>query len=220
MIALRNYYNGTDEAKKRVLELKVQIKHLFYKHDFSFLFEKFITAFQKYFKVLKRYEGSMYETDKVEPLFEKCQNNNPEFKKDIGICRSQCTITFLKTSVSFIFLTNIGTGSRQYGGRGWRNISSVKIINRVDLSKFGKYFSQKEVQQIKSNDKGKKAQTEFLKDLRRKKAIGKKRNKGGRGDNRKIQAIEKQLKVIEDALNIGDGSSGRTSTTRDMSTNE
>ena len=66
MIALRNHYNGTDEAKKRVLESKVQIKHLFYKHEFSFSFEKFVTALQKHFKVLERYEVSMYETHHVQ----------------------------------------------------------------------------------------------------------------------------------------------------------
>lgn len=224
MIALRNHYDGTDEAKKRVLESKAQIKHIFYKHEFSFSFEKFATALQKHFKVLERYEVSMYESDKVDLLFEKCQNNNPEFKTDVGICRSQCTtfidaITFLKTSVSRIFPSNVGTGGRQHGGRGRRNISSVKSINGVDLSDFGKYFSSEEVQQIKSNDKGKKAWTNFLKDPRRKKAVGKKRNKGGRGD-RKIQALEKRLKVAEDALNGGDGSSGGTSTTADMSTDE
>ena len=101
MIALRNQYDGTDKAKKRVLELKVQIKHLFYKYEFSFSFKKFVTALQKHFKVLERYEVSIYETDKIDPLFEKYQNNKPEFKTDIGICRSQCTtfidaITFSK----------------------------------------------------------------------------------------------------------------------------
>ena len=194
------------------------------KHEFTFSFEKFATALQKHFKVLERYEVSMYESDKVDLLFEKCQNNNPEFKTDVGICRSQCTtfidaITFLKTSVSRIFPSNVGTGGRQHGGRGRRNISSVKSINGVDLSDFGKYFSSEEVQQIKSNDKGKKAWTNFLKDPRRKKAVGKKRNKNGRGD-RKIQALEKRLKVAEDALSGGDGSSGGTSTTANMSTDE
>lgn len=72
MLALRNYYDGTDKAKKRVLESKAQIKNIFYKHEFSFSFEKFITVLQKHFKILERYNVPIHEAEKVNLLFEKC----------------------------------------------------------------------------------------------------------------------------------------------------
>ena len=104
-------------------------------------------------------------------LFEKCQNNNPEFKTDVDICRGQCTtfineITFLKTSVSRIFPANVGGNGRQHNKREYPNISSVKSINRIDLSDFTKFFSKEEVGKIKSTKEGKRAWINILKDLR------------------------------------------------------
>ena len=222
MVALRSHYDGTDEAKKRVLESKAQIKYIFYKHEFSFSFEKFITALQKHFKILERYDVPMYEEEKVELLFEKCQNNNPEFKMDVGICRNQCStfidaITYLKTSVSRIFPANVG-GNRRDDRRGRRNISLVKSINGVDMTDFSKYFSSEEIGKIKSTKEGKRQWREFLNDPRRKKAAGNKRKNPQ--SNTKIQALEKRLKKAEKVLSSGDGSSGGTSTTGEMSVDQ
>ena len=160
IVALRKHYDGVDEAKKRVLESKAQIKYIFYKHEFSFSFEKFITALQKHFKVLERYNIPMYENEKVKLLFDKCQNNNPEFKMEVGIYRAQCTtfisrIMYLKTSVSRIFLPNVRGNGRQYDRRGYRNISSAKSVNGIDLTDFFKFFSKEEIAKIKSTRDGK-----------------------------------------------------------------
>ncbi|GFH62186.1 hypothetical protein CTEN210_18662 [Chaetoceros tenuissimus] len=40
MIALRNHYNGPDEARKRTLEAEAKLKNLFYKHEYRFPFER------------------------------------------------------------------------------------------------------------------------------------------------------------------------------------
>ena len=108
MLALKTHYDSSDEARKRTLEAKVKLKNLFYKHKYTLSFEKFISALQGHFKVFEKYIMPMYEHEKVEKLFEKCQNNNPEFKLEVEICRSQHdtfigAITYLKTAVARLF---------------------------------------------------------------------------------------------------------------------
>ena len=154
MLALRSHYDGPDEAKKRTLEAESKLKSLFYKHEYSFSFERFITEMQKHFKVLERYEMPVHEQKKVETLFDKCQNNHPEFKMEVGICRSQndtfiVAITYLKTAVARIF----PEGKKGVGRP--RQISAAKV-NGIDLSDFTKNYSKQEINKLKSTPDGKK----------------------------------------------------------------
>ncbi|GFH50497.1 predicted protein [Chaetoceros tenuissimus] len=108
----------------------------------------------------------MYEQQKVEKLFEKCQNNHPEFKVEVALCRSQQTtfigaITYLKTAVARIFPDDKKGRGRQ------RQIATVeKKINGVDLSDFSKTYSQEEVRKLKSTKEGRDAWFAFLRDWR------------------------------------------------------
>lgn len=65
----------------------------------------------------------LYEKAKIRLLFNKSQNNNPEFKQEVIICRSQYdtfsdAITYLNTVVARLFLDALKSMSR-------RNINSV-----------------------------------------------------------------------------------------------
>ena len=203
MLALRKHYDGPDEAKKRTLEAEAKLKSLFYKHEFSFPFERFITEMQKHFKVLERYEMPVHEQKKVETLFEKCQNNHPEFKMEVGICRSQNdtfigAITYLKTAVARIF----PEGKKSVGRP--RQVSATRV-NGIDLSDFTKNYSKQEINKLKSTPEGKKAWYDFLNDPRRQshsKAYKKRKSQ----ESRKIKALQKKLKAAE-------GTSTGTSTT-------
>lgn len=207
MKALRAHYDGPDEARKRTLESKAKLKTLFYKHEYTFSFEKFITALQRHFKVLERYNMPMYEHEKVEALFDKCQNSNPEFKLELGICRSQHdtfigAITYLKTTIARIFPSD---GSRKGVGKQ-RIISSATSVNGVDLTDFSKRYTAEEVRKLKSTADGKKAWYAFLNNPKRKKATAEFKKRGS-DSNRKIQALEKRLKIAEDAVANSTGSS-------------
>ena len=207
MIALRAHYDGPDEARKRTLEAKAKLKSLFYKHEFTFSFEKFITALQGHFKVFEKYNMPMYEHEKVEILFEKRQNNNPEFKLEVGICRSQHdtfigAITYLKTAVARLFPID---GSRR-GVDKQRQISSANVVNGIDLSDFSKNYSRQEVRKVQSTADGRKAWRSFLNNPKRKKATAEYKKRKGSGGDRKIQALKKRLKEAEDAVANGGSS--------------
>ncbi|GFH56845.1 hypothetical protein CTEN210_13321 [Chaetoceros tenuissimus] len=207
MIALHKQCDGPDEAKKRTLEAEAKLKKLCYKYEHSFPFEKFITRMENCFKVFERYNMPMYEQQKVEKLFDKCQNSHPEFKMEVALCRSQQTtfigaITYLKVAVARIFPDDKRGGGRQ------RQIAAVgKKINGVDLSDFSKTYSADEVRKLKSTKEGKDAWFAFLRDPRRK-SKRKEYNKRKNSDQRKIQALEKKLKAAEESPNTNndDGS--------------
>ena len=163
---------------------------------------------QGHFKVFERYGMPMYEHQKVEKLFEKCQNSNPEFKLEVGICRSQQdtfigAITYLKTAVARIFP---GDGRKGVGKS--RQISSAKV-NGVDLSNFTKDYSSTEISKLKSTEEGKQAWYAFLKDPRRKRH-NKEYKKRKNPNARKIKAMQKKLKATEEALNSNADSSGNS----------
>ena len=213
MQALRTHYDGPDEAKKRTLEAESKLKALFYRHEYTFSFEKFITQMQGHFKVFERYGMPMYEHQKVEKLFEKCQNSNPEFKLEVGICRSQQdtfigAITYLKIAVARIFP---GDGRKGMGRS--RQISSAKV-NGVDLSDFTKNYTSAEVSKLKSTEEGKKAWYAFLKDPRRKRH-NREYKKRKNSDARRVKALQKKQKASEGAPNNHADSSG-TSNASDM----
>ena len=218
MQALRTHYDGPDEAKKRTLEAEAKLKSLFYKHEYTFPFEKFITALQGHFKVFERYGMPMYEQKKVETLFEKCQNTHPEFKLEVGIGRSQHdtflgAVTYLKTAVARIFPSD----GRKGVGRQ-RQVSSATTVNGVDLSDFNKRYSNEEVKKIKSTPEGKKAWFAFLNNPKRKRATEKYKRKGG-FDNRRIRALEKRLKSAGDTVS-GSSTPGTSETSSAQGLND
>ena len=216
MEALRTHYDGPDEARKRTLEAEAKLKTLSYKHEYTFSFERFITALQGHFKIFERYHMPMYEHQKVEKLFDKCQNNNPEFKLEVGICRSQHdtfigAITYLKTAVARLF----PAGAKK-GIGGSRHISSTKV-NGVTLGEFNKNYSRQEVNKLKATAEGRKAWRAFLNDPRRKKANEeyKKRKGSESSDNRRIQALEKKLKSAEDTASNSNSNGSNSSNLND-----
>ena len=91
---------------------------LFYRQEFTFSFEKYVTSLNAIFKTLERYNEPMYETNKVKALLDKCQNNNVEFKQAVQMCRTLHTnfedaVTYLKTEVGRIFPDIKGGGKKR-----------------------------------------------------------------------------------------------------------
>ena len=157
MMALREHYDGPDEAKKRTLEAKQKLSSCFYKHEFTFSFEKFISVLEGCFKTLERYGIPMYESDKVDTLFECCQNNHPEFKQEVTICRSKHdtfigAITYIKTVVARLFPSS---GAKKSERRGVGAVTT-NVVNDVDISDLAKYYSKNEVKKINSTEEGRK----------------------------------------------------------------
>ena len=111
-----------------------KISNTFYKHEGTFTFEKFATNLYDAFQILEKYGESLYENEELRLLFTKSQNNHPEFKQEIIICRQQYdtfaeAVTYLKIVVSRLFLEVPKARPR-------RNISSVdtREVKCVDIS--------------------------------------------------------------------------------------
>ena len=197
MLALWNHYDGHDEAKKRTLEAKQKLSTCFYKHEFTFSFENFISVLQGCFKTLERYDKVMYELDMVENLFEKCQNNHPDFKQEVIICRSQHNtfigaITYLKVVIARLFPSS---GGKKQDKRNVGAISS-NIINGVDMSDITKFYSKFEVKKITSTEDGRRAWKQFLSNPERKRAAQAASRKR-KTDQRNIKATAKISKAAE-----------------------
>ena len=72
---------------------------------------------------MEKYGEPLYKNEKLRLLLTKSQNNHPEFKQEVIICRSQYdtfsdAVTYLKTVVARLFLDAPRSRPR-------RNISSV-----------------------------------------------------------------------------------------------
>ena len=150
MKALQDHYDGPAEGRNRISTANQQLEKLFYRHEFTFSFEKYVTALNSIFKTLERYNEPMYETNKVKALLDKCQNNNVEFKQAVQMCRTLHTnfedaVTYLKTEVGRIFPDTRGGGKK-------RTISNVNksgkknknLVNGINISEPGKWYSDEE----------------------------------------------------------------------------
>ena len=154
MKALQGHYDGPAEARNRIATANQQLEKLFYRHEFTFNFEKYVTALNGIFKTLERYDEPMYETNKVKALLDKCQNNNQEFKQAVQLCRTlhntfEDAVTYLKTEVGRIFPDIKGMGGRK------RNISNVNKgkknsnkVNGVDISDLSRWYSDEEFKKL------------------------------------------------------------------------
>jgi len=105
MKALQIHYDGPDESKRRKEEARSKLKNVYYKHEGTFPFEKFVTNLYDAFQILEKYGEPLYEQEKLRLLFNKSQNAHPEFKQEVVICRSQCktfasAVVYLKTVVA------------------------------------------------------------------------------------------------------------------------
>ena len=148
MRALQKHYDGADEAKRRIDEVRAKISATFYKHEATFTFEKFATNLYDSFMILEKYGKPLYEDEKLRLLFSKCQNNHPDFKQEINICRQQYetfaeAVTYMKTVVARLFLDAAKPRAR-------RSINSVntKEINGVDVTDMRRWYDSSEINKL------------------------------------------------------------------------
>ena len=155
MEASRTHYDGPDEAKKRLSEAKARLKTIFYRHEATFSFEKYVTALNDIYLIHERYNEPIYETDKVENLLDKCQNNHPEFKQEIVMCRStkhtfKDAVTHLKIVVARLFPDGGKGGSykRKIASLGKEGGNRKKVINGVDVSDLTRWYQNWELKKL------------------------------------------------------------------------
>ena len=159
MRALQLHYDGPDEARKRLSVAKAQLEKLFYRHEATFSFEKYVTALNDIYNIHERYQEPIFESDKVRYLLEKCQNNHAEFKQTIVLCRSQHTtftgaVTMLKEACGRLFadahvksnrhkrsIANVNTKNNNYKG-------NKKMVNGVDTSDLSRWYTNEEMKKL------------------------------------------------------------------------
>jgi len=148
------HYDGPDESRRRKEEARAKLKIVYYKHEATFTFEKFVTSLYDGFEVLEKYGEPLYEEEKLRLLFDKCQNVYPEFKQEVVICRSQClsfasAVIYLKTVVARLFSDIAKPKSR-------RNVSSVssKELNGVDISDLSRWYDSSEIKKLNESQAG------------------------------------------------------------------
>ena len=153
MQALQRHYEGPDESKRRMEEARAKITNTFYKHESTFTFEKF--------------GEPLYENEKLRLLLSKSQNNHPEFKQEIIICRQQYdtfsdAVTYLKTVVSRLFLEAPKSKPR-------RNISSVatKEVNGVDITDLTRWYDSAEIKKLNESHAGRRVLAKIMGDKKR-----------------------------------------------------
>jgi len=86
MKASQLHYDGPDESKRRKEKARSKIKNVYYKHEGTFTFEKFLINLYDAFQILEKYGEPLYEEEKLRLLFSKSQNAHPEFKQEVVIC--------------------------------------------------------------------------------------------------------------------------------------
>ena len=158
MAALRNHYDGPDEAKKRLSSAKAKLEKLFYRNEATFSFEKYITALNNVWNVHVRYGEPIYESDKVRYLLDKCQNNHQEFRQTLVLCRSQHdtfngAVTMLKESVGRLFpdanrknkrnISNISSNKGKGRGKG-----KLREYNGIDVSDLTRWYEKDELDKL------------------------------------------------------------------------
>jgi len=168
MKAPKIHYDGPDESKRRKEEARAKLKTIYYKHEGTFTFEKFVTNLYDAFQTLEKYEEPLYEQEKLRLLFNKCQNAHPEFKQKVVICRSQCltfasAVVYLKTVVARLFSDVAKPKSR-------RNVSSNKAskeINGVDISDLTRWYDSNEIKRLNESKAGRRILAKIIVDKKR-----------------------------------------------------
>jgi len=65
MKALQVHYDGPDEGRRRKEEARAKLKTVYYKHEATFTFEKFVTSLYDGFQVLEKYGEPLYDEEKL-----------------------------------------------------------------------------------------------------------------------------------------------------------
>jgi len=167
MKALQIHYDGPDESKRRKEEARSKLKSVYYKHEGTFLFEKFITNLYDAFQVLEKYGEPLYEEEKLRLLFTKSQNAHAEFKQEVLICRSKCAtftsaVVYLKTMVARLFPDVPKSKSR-------RNVSSVssKELSGVDISDLSRWYDSSEINKLNESQAGREILAKIMRNKKR-----------------------------------------------------
>jgi len=190
MQALQRHYDGVDEGKRRVEEARAKISSVFYKHEATFSFEKFATTLYDSFQILDKYSKPLYEDEKLRLLFSKCQNNHPDFKQEINICRQQYdnfaeAVTYMKIVVARLFLDAAKPRAR-------RNISSVntKEINGVDVTDMRRWYDSSEIKKLNESQAGRRVLAKIMGDKKRRERHKDKIEKLRSNKKRRVKAVE------------------------------
>ena len=190
MQALQKHYDGADEGKRRIDEARAKISNTFYKHEATFTFKKFATNLYDSFMILEKYGKPLYEDEKLRLLFSKCQNNHPDFKQEINICRQQYetfaeAVTYMKTVVARLFLDAAKPRAR-------RNISSgsTKEINGVDITDMKRWYDSSEIKKLNETQAGRRALSKIMGDKKRRESHKEKIDKLRSNKKRRVKAVE------------------------------
>jgi len=190
MQALQRHYDGVDEGKRRVEEARARISSVFYKHEATFSFEKFATTLYDSFQILDKYNKPLYEDEKLRLLFSKCQNNHPDFKQEINICRQQYdtfaeAVTYMKIVVARLFLDTAKP-------KAHRNVSSIntKEINGVDITDMRRWYESSEIKKLNESQAGRRVLSKIMGDKRRHDRHKEKINKLRSNKKRRVKAVE------------------------------
>jgi len=147
MNALQLHFDGPDENRRRKEGARARLKSIFYKHEATFPFEKFITSLNDSFQTLEKYGEALYESEKLRLLFNRCKNAHPEVKQEVVICRSRCenfikAVTYLKTVIARLFpeITK-GKSKRHIAASG----SNRNFANGVDVTDVTRWFETEEI---------------------------------------------------------------------------
>jgi len=168
MKALQIHYDGSDESKRRKEEARAKLKNVYYKHEGTFTFEKFVTNLYDAFQILVKYREPLYEEEKLRLLFNKSQNAHPEFKQEIVICRSKCSsfssaVIYLKTVVARLFPDVVKPKYR-------RNVSLSKTnkeLNGVDISDLSRWYDSNEIRKLNESQAGRRILAKIMGDKKR-----------------------------------------------------
>jgi len=168
MKALQLHYEGPDESKRRKEEARAKLKNIYYKHEGTFTFEKFVTNLFDAFQILEKYGEPLYEEEKLRLFFTKSQHAHPDFKQEIMICRSKCSsfasaVIYLKTVVARLFPDVVKPKSK-------RNVSSSKTnkeLNGVDISDLSRWYDLNKIRKLNESQAGRRILAKIMGDKKR-----------------------------------------------------
>ncbi len=202
MKALQVHYNGPAESKRRKEEARTKLRNLYYKHEGTFPFEKFVTNLYDAFRVLEKYGEPVYEGEKLRLLFTKSQNADPEFKQEVIICRSQCAtftsaVVYLRTVVARLFPDVAKPKSRRY-------VSSVssKELNGVDISDLSRWYSSNEIKKLNESQAGRRVLAKIMGDKKRHQKHKDKIDKIKSNKRRRVKSV--QVTPAEEGSTLSD----------------
>jgi len=190
MKALQVHYDGPGERERRKEEARSKLRNVYYKHEGTFPFEKFVTNLYDAFQVLEKYGEPVYEREKLRLLFTKSQNAHPEFKLEVNICRSQYStftsaVEYLKTVVARLFPDVAKPKSR-------RNVSSVpsKELNGVDISDLSRWYSSNEIKKLNELQAGRRVLAKIMGNKKRRQKHKDKIDKIKSNKRRRVKSVQ------------------------------